>query len=84
MELETENHLYALSTVFKYCKGIGMMQGKIYAKPSLTERQKVNRLIYVLNQIDIFNPDILTFFSQTNRVHLDEKWFFLQPPGEKY
>jgi hypothetical protein len=79
VELEQHDLIFSLSTVFRFCNGMGMVTEKSYIKPQLNDRHKINRIDYVLNQIDISDPENLTYFDQTNRVHLDEKWFYLKP-----
>ena len=38
----------------------------------------MQRLLFVLNQIDCSNKDNLIFKSHNYRVHIDEKWFYLE------
>jgi hypothetical protein len=45
-----------------------------YVNPKLTEKNKMERLRFVMNQVD---EDTMLFKSQKNRIHQDKKWFYL-------
>jgi hypothetical protein len=55
-------------------------------KPTLTNANRITRFLYCMSQlknasIDLHNP---VFNDQMDRVHVDEKWFWLCKEGEKY
>ena len=51
-------------------------------KPVLTEENKVARLIMVLEARDPQDPS--KFLDMMDRIHVDEKWFFLSRQRERY
>ena len=51
-------------------------------KPVLTEENKVARLIMALESRDPNDPS--KFLNMMDRVHVDEKWFFLSRQRERY
>ena len=51
-------------------------------KPVLTEENKVARLIMTLESRDPNDPS--KFLNMMDRVHVDEKWFFLSRQRERY
>jgi hypothetical protein len=55
-------------------------------KPTLTNGNVVHRLLYALDQIKPggLAMRVPAFQDQMDRVHLDEKWFWLCQDGEKY
>jgi len=61
------------SSCYRYLKGIGAVTTSSWVKPSLTFQNKMQRLRWVLKQIDSSNPEDLKFLSQENRIHIDEK-----------
>lgn len=50
-------------------------------KPTIDEENKLSRLFFVSEQID---PITNKFMDQYNRVHVDEKWFFLTKKNARY
>jgi hypothetical protein len=66
------------SSCYRYLKGIGAVTTSSWVKPSLTFQNKMHRLRWVLKQIDSSNPEDLKFLSQENKIHIDEKWFYLE------
>ena len=52
-------------------------------KPFLTEENKVTRLLYALDEIDMVSGQdengLFSFKDQYDRIHIDEKWFFTTP-----
>jgi hypothetical protein len=59
-------------------------------KPTLTEANKLARLTYAIEEIDDTTgnsgarTDTVKYRDQMDRVHVDEKWFFLCYNGRKY
>jgi hypothetical protein len=79
-DLEEAGHQRALSTVFKYCKILFVQAQSSYVKPSLTEEQRMKRLRFILEKIDVSDPQNLKYYEQDNIVHVDEKFFYTTPP----
>jgi len=52
---------FSLSSIFKYCELIGMKAESSYVKPSLTEDIRMKRLKFIINKINISNPNQLTY-----------------------
>ena len=67
---------FSLSSIFKYCELIGMKAESSYVKPSLTEDIRMKRLKFIIDKINISNPNQLTYYTQEDIVHVDEKWFY--------
>ena len=65
-------------TVRTWNKELGMTRRRRYIKPKLTIRHKIDRLSFVLDQID---PTTSNFNNWENVVHGDEKWFFMMKDG---
>ena len=65
-------------TVRTWSKELGMTRRRRYIKPKLTIRHKIDRLAFVLDQID---PTTSNFNNLENMVHGDEKWFFMMKDG---
>jgi hypothetical protein len=85
-----------LSTLHRYFNYMGATQITSHIKPLLTMRHKLNRILYVLHQID--NPReverilkllsdnetfVFHFKSFFNWVWIDEVWFFLKQLKER-
>ena len=51
-----------------------------YVKPSLTEKHRMFRLKFTLNQIVVSNPNQLVYRDHHNNIHVDEKYFYTTPP----
>ena len=60
-------------TVTAWCRKLGMRRRRRYIKPKLTLLHKINRVSFVLSQIDTRSAQ---FTDLNNVVHGDEKWFF--------
>jgi hypothetical protein len=65
-------------TLQKYCASKGIKMKSCYINPRLTDVNKLSRLRFVLSQIDFTNVEDLRFKTQNRRVHIDEKWFFME------
>ena len=59
-------------TVRTWCRELGMRRRRRYIEPKLTLLHKINRLSFVLSQIDTRSAQ---FTDLNNVVHGDEKWF---------
>jgi hypothetical protein len=79
LELEKDNLFIALSQVFKYCKGMGIEEESSYVKPTLTEKHRKERLLFVLNKVDTTDPMNLLYKNHEDIVSIDEKWFRSDP-----
>ena len=66
-------------TVRTWCRELGMRRRRRYIKPKLTLLQKINRLSFVLSQIDTRSAQ---FTDLNNVVHGDEKWSFMMKDGQ--
>lgn len=56
-------------------------------KPTLTEINKLTRFNFCLEQINTMTTSTRSkpkFFAQYDKVHVDEKWFYLCKDGENY
>ena len=66
-------------TVRRWCTELGMRRRRRYIKPKLTLLYKINRLSFVLSQIDTRSAQ---FTDLNNVVHGGEKWFFMIKDGQ--
>jgi hypothetical protein len=66
------------SSCFRYLKSIGAETTSSWVKPRLVLECRMKRLRWVLKQINKVNPEKLIFISQESRIHIDEKWFYLE------
>jgi hypothetical protein len=55
---------------------MGVTEENRYIKPKLTDRHKYEKLVFILNKIDITNVNNLVYFSHQNVVSIDESWFY--------
>ncbi|XP_074303611.1 uncharacterized protein LOC141638061 [Silene latifolia] len=73
------------STVNRWVKAKLIDSHTNAVKPLLTDKNKLDRLIYCLSQLQY---DKLTkqfvFKDQSNVVHMDEKWFFITKPSQRF
>ena len=69
----TVQHWIVDSTIRVHCNSL---------KPVLTEENKVARLIMALEACDPQDPS--KFLDMMDRIHVDEKWFFLFQQRERY
>jgi hypothetical protein len=55
-------------------------------RPTLTDENKVERWNFALDQINMATWNLIhpRFKGQFDKVHIDEKWFYLSRDGEKY
>jgi hypothetical protein len=57
----------------------------IKLKPTLKDENQVHRFMFAVDKIKaVPNVRVPTFDGQYNKVHIDEKWFFLSKDGKKY
>jgi len=68
----------SLSTIFKYFQALGGYDEDSHVKPYLNEHNKMQRLQWVLDEIDISDPLQLKYYSQFDESCIDEKWNFVQ------
>ena len=66
-------------TVRKWCRELGMVRRRRSIKPKLFLTHRVNRLQFVLSQIDKRSAK---FTNLEDIVHGDEKWFLLMKDGQ--
>ena len=76
------------STIWRALREEGLFRRHTNAlKPTLTEANKYARLVYALDQVDestIRSRGAAKFKDMYDRVHIDEKWFFLCKDRAKY
>lgn len=78
VELEKAGLPLSLGAVHKYAKVLGVHEESKYVKPKLTEKNKIERLKWVLSKIDVSDPNDLRYYHQNNIVHVDEKWMYVE------
>ena len=73
-DLESVGFSKSLSTVFKHCKKHDQCCGKEFI--TLTEKHRMLRLnfIFILNQIDVSNPNQLVYRDHHNNILVDENF----------
>ena len=70
------------TTVHRWIVGLTICVHCNSHKPVLTEENKVARLLMALHFRD--PVDLTKYFDMLDRIHLDEKWFFLTQKKERY
>ena len=73
-----EKHQVAPSTMHHWCKAMGMHVFKRPLQPSLTLNHKIQRLKFVLGQLERAEGGEYKFPGWNQHVHVGEKWFFLK------
>ncbi|MEL6542884.1 MAG: hypothetical protein AAFQ34_15980 [Pseudomonadota bacterium] len=76
--LAEEKHQVAPSTMNHWCKAMGMHVFKRPLQPSLTLNHKIQRLKFVLGQLERGEGGEYKFPGWNQHVHVGEKWFFLK------
>ena len=66
-------------TVRTWCRKLGIRRRRQYIKLKLTLLHKINRLSFVLSQIDTRSAQ---FTDWNNVVHGDDKWCFMMKDGQ--
>ncbi len=74
---ERYDETLATSTIRRYLHEMGLFQSRSYLKPVLTDAQKLSRLEYIVRQIG----NGKSFSLNKNRIHMDEKWFYVVREG---
>jgi hypothetical protein len=64
--------------LYNYCQAMGMKDEGCYIKPKLTLTNTMQRLHWILMEIDISDPNHLVYYHQYDEVSIDASWFFLQ------
>ena len=73
---------FARDTIRRWCISLGTKKLRQYIHPTLTLKQKVNRMDWVLNEVkNPENLDSLCFIDNFNTVHLDEAWYYMRVDG---
>ena len=83
MDLINESYDLALSTVFYYCQAMAVKDRDSHIKPKLTGYNIMQRLAWVLHEIDITDLNNLKYHHQHDEASLDESWFFCQKRKKK-
>jgi len=76
--LEDAGYLVAKSTVHLYCKQMNMKTISNFIRPTLSEENKMKRLRWVLDFIEVDEQGRLWFHDMMDYVYIDEKWFRLE------
>ena len=71
----------SLTTVWRWAKVKGFARTSRWIKPKLSDQHKLNRIKYVLEQVQDLDADHPRFTNMFDRVHIDEKWFYLLANG---
>ena len=74
---ELHGDIVSKSAMHDYLQDMLSRTRQIHPRPKLTLWGRMTRLLFVLQQIDISDPDHLGFKSFSRQVYLDEKWFWL-------
>jgi hypothetical protein len=78
----TASHLgVSYSTVHNLRKNKSIRPHISSLKPHLTEQHKVARLAACLDEVD---QSTMQFVDMYDRIHIDEKWFFLTKDAQRY
>ncbi|XP_074293170.1 uncharacterized protein LOC141620117 [Silene latifolia] len=87
------------TTQYEVSKGMGVSQSTVCrwvkadlldshtnaTKPLLTDKNKLERLIYCLSHLQYDkNTKRFIFKDQSNVIHIDEKWFFITKPSQRF
>ena len=70
------------SAMERYLAELGASTKRIYLAPSLSDKQRCKRLEFILGLI-IHNGHGVYSFKKEIRIHVDEKWFFVQELQQK-
>lgn len=70
------------SAMERYLKEIGASEKVIYLAPSLSNKQRFQRMDFVLSLIEHRGHGSFQFRKEV-RIHVDEKWFFVQELKQK-
>ncbi|XP_074301124.1 uncharacterized protein LOC141632478 [Silene latifolia] len=73
------------STVSRWVKSKVIRSHTNALKPSLTDKNKLARLIFCLSKL--YYDEMLSkimFKDQGNLIHIDEKWFYITKDGQRY
>ena len=70
------------SAMERYLKDLGACDKRIYLAPSLSVEQKMQRLKFVLELLEHRGHGQYSFRKEC-RIHVDEKWFFVQELKQK-
>lgn len=77
-ELDLAGTSRSLGSVWNDLQSMGINEKKFHMKASLTPKNKIQRLQWVLQMIDISNPNNLVYKHQHDVVCIDEVWIYLQ------
>ncbi|CAN0260747.1 unnamed protein product, partial [Pylaiella littoralis] len=72
------------STLFDNLKKLGLRAASRYLKPLLTDGNKTARLEWALRWVSSSAGGGHKFHHFEDFVHIDEKWFYICPNGQKY
>jgi hypothetical protein len=75
---------FSPTSMHTYCVKLGFTLVNSYIKPKLTDFHKCRRLEFILRQMTPLNDGDYMFNPILNRIHLDEKWFYVDRLNRKY
>ena len=75
-ELEFHQEM-AKSTMARWLKLMGESYVSFYINPLLSEEHRLNRLLFIQAKFKHAGNGVYKFDDQLNRVHVDEKWFYV-------
>ena len=70
------------SAMERYLKDIGASEKVIYLAPSLSSKQRCQRLEFIFGLMEHRGNGLMQFKKEI-RIHVDEKWFFVQELKQK-
>lgn len=78
-EMRERGFEFCDKTYFNLCREMEMSEKSLWVKPLLSERDRMSRLRFILQEVESFNGrGPLRYRSQVGRCYLDEKWFRLE------
>ncbi|CAM9381288.1 unnamed protein product, partial [Discosporangium mesarthrocarpum] len=72
-----------LSSLWCLCKRVGVRGNTRWVKPTLTDKQRVDRVGFVLSQLHRRSGSKVLVDDMFDWVHMDEYWFYLMKDGQK-
>jgi hypothetical protein len=76
---------FSHQTLHKYAKKLNVRFGRSFVKPLLKDRHLINRLRFILADMDpVGEEGDYVFKSMEDVIHIDEKWFFATREQRRY
>ncbi|CAM9256154.1 unnamed protein product, partial [Discosporangium mesarthrocarpum] len=70
-----------LSSLWRLCKRVGARKHKRWVKPVLSDKQKRDRVGFVLSHMHRKGGGRVVVDDMCDWVHVDEKWFYVMKDG---